>query len=296
MRATLAALVALVLLPGCTPSVLRQHSVSLSGATSDLRYREVIENLAMVYANPSAVPAYSSVYSAGMDVTDTAQIDGTTTWVHAVKPPSGFSAQTMDIPITRTVKGTLTLDPTIVPEKLRAMRAICQWALFGEANVYPDHALLCTYRANPSSDGRPRPYFGVDTELSDLSRFEWLGRGHSRHDVPKNACYWAGSSGAYVWVCPEDMESFSRFVLVFQKIARFDLSTLYKPSIDTRSVQWTVTPSTPYNVTQITVYVDPNGRLALTQNSPALPPKTRNDNVGQETDLKAAINSAVKSQ
>jgi hypothetical protein len=48
MRAALAALVALALLPGCTPSALRDHSVSLSGAGSDLRYREVIENLAMI--------------------------------------------------------------------------------------------------------------------------------------------------------------------------------------------------------------------------------------------------------
>jgi hypothetical protein len=267
MRATLAALVALVLLPGCTPSVLRQHSVSLSGASSDLRYREVIENLAMVYANPSAVPAYSSVFSAAMDVTDTAQLDGTTTWVHAVKPPSGFSAQTADIPLTRTVKGTLTLDPTIVPEKLRAMRAICQWALFGEANVYPDRGLLNTYSATaPIRDSRPRPYFGVDTEMCDLSRCEWLGRGHSRHDVPKNACYWAHCSGAYVWVCPEGMESFSRFVLVFQNIARFNLSTLYKPAIDTRSVVWTITKNPPppppapaVQIAQVTLYVDDQG-------------------------------------
>src|SRR5580700_2690967 len=123
MRATLAALVALVLLSGCTPTVLREHSVSLAGSSSDLRYREVMENLAMIYANPCTLPAYSSVYSGGMDVQDGVQIDGTTTWAHAIPTPSGFSSQTLDIPLSRSIKGTLTLDPTIVPEKLRALRA-----------------------------------------------------------------------------------------------------------------------------------------------------------------------------
>src|ERR1700679_2719532 len=136
MRARFSALIVVFLIAGCAPSVLRQHSVSLSGAGSDLRYREVVENLAMIYASPSTLPAYSSVYSGAMDVLDGAQIDGTTTWAHAITTPSGFSSQTLDIPLSRSVKGTWTLDPTIAPEKLRAMRAACQFVLFGD--VYTD--------------------------------------------------------------------------------------------------------------------------------------------------------------
>jgi hypothetical protein len=41
---------------------------------------------------------------------------------------------------------------------------------------------------------------------------------------------------AYVWVCPEGMECFSRFVLVCQKIARIDINTVWKPQITTKTV------------------------------------------------------------
>jgi hypothetical protein len=41
--------------------------------------------------------------------------------------------------------------------------------------------------------------------------------------MPKNACYSAHCGKAYVWVCPEGMECFSRFVPVCQKIARIDV-------------------------------------------------------------------------
>src|SRR5580704_6560442 len=98
MRATLSALVALVLLPGCTWTALRQQSVELSGAGADLRYREVIENLAMISANPWTLPSYSSIYAGAIDIQDAVAVDGTTTWVHSLPAPSGFSAQTLDIP------------------------------------------------------------------------------------------------------------------------------------------------------------------------------------------------------
>jgi hypothetical protein len=290
MRATLAALVALVLLSGCTPTVLREHSVSLAGSSSDLRYREVMENLAMIYANPCTLPAYSSVYSGGMDVQDGVQIDGTTTWAHAIPTPSGFSSQTLDIPLSRSIKGTLTLDPTIVPEKLRALRAACQLVLFGDIVFERDRTILMRYR--PGLE--PGPYFDVETELAQLPG-DWLGRGHSHHDVPRNACFWAGCPGAYVWVCPENMESFSRFVLVFQRIARFDVSNLYQPRHDTRTVKWSAGDTNNPLIQMVTAYVDENGNLAITQNVPAVPYKSRIDNVGQNSDLKAVINSVIKS-
>src|SRR5580704_18824104 len=140
----------------------------------------------------------------------------------------------------------------------------------------------------------PGPYFDVETELAQLPG-DWLGRGHSHHDVPRNACFWAGCPGAYVWVCPENMESFSRFVLVFQRIARFDVSNLYQPRHDTRTVKWSAGDTNNPLIQMVTAYVDENGNLAITQNVPAVPYKSRIDNVGQNSDLKAVINSVIKS-
>jgi hypothetical protein len=288
MRAKLAALIALVLLPGCTWTALRQESVELSGSGADFRYREVIEDLAMISANPWTLPSYSSVYASSMDISDSVQLGGTTTWVHSITAPSGFFSQTLDIPAGRTVKGALTLDPTIAPEKLRALRAACQWVVF-DGDVPADRLLLDAYQAGFP----PGNYFGVADELSKLPGSLWLGKGCSRRDVPKNACYWAHCGKAYVWVCPEGMECFSRFVLVCQKIARFDLSTLWKPQIGTKQVKWNTVDLNNPRIQNVTAYVDDYGNLALGQNLPALPPKQRNDNVGQQSDLKASINAAV---
>ena len=224
-------------------------------------------------------------------VLDGAQIDGTTTWAHAIATPSGFSSQTLDIPLSHSVKGTWTLDPTIAPEKLRAMRAACQFVLFGQ--VLPDNYSNILKQYDPVLG--PGPYFGVERELQELSSVNWLGNGHSHHEVPKNACYWAGCSGCYVWVCPEGMESFSRFVLLFQKIARFDLSTLYQPRRSTKTVKWGPSDLNNPRIQQVIAYVDENGDLAISQNTPALPYKSRNDNWGQSAGLRAAVNAVIKS-
>jgi hypothetical protein len=288
MRARYAALIALTLLPGCTWTALRHESVELSGSGSDLRYREVIENLAMVSADRWTLPSYSSIYAGSMDVLDGVQVDGSTTWVHSIPTPSGFSSQTLDIPASRSVKGTLTLDPTIVPEKLRALRAACQWAVFPEL-VYPDRALLKTY----GPDLPPGDYFGVADELKMICDLPWLGKGCRRRDVPKNACYWAHCGKAYVWVCPEGMECFSRFVLVCQKIARVDINTVWKPQITTKTVKWGAADVNNPRIQTVTAYVDDDGHLALGPNLPALPNKQRIDNTGQNAELKATINSAI---
>jgi hypothetical protein len=292
MRAKVTALIAAVLLAGCTPAALKQNCVDLSGAGSDVRYREVIENLAMIDANTWAIPAYSSIYSGAMDVTDGIAASETTTWVHgAGVVPSGFSSQALSIPASRAVKGTLTLDPMIVPEKLRALRAACQWAVFGEESNIPDKQILTTYQVGSPAGN----YFGVAEELRAICSIDWLGKSCSPRDVPANACYCANCGHCFVWVCPENMESFSRFVVVCQKIARFDISTLWKPSVSTKTVKWSSGDVDNPRIQDVTAYVDQYGNLALSQNTPATPPKRRYDNVGKNSELTAAINSVVKS-
>jgi hypothetical protein len=143
----------------------------------------------------------------------------------------------------------------------------------------------------------PGNYFDVADDLAKICQYTWLGKGCRRRDVPKNACYWAHSGKHYVWVCPEGMECFSRYVLVCQKIARFDLSRLYQPTPGTRQVKWMANDINSTKVQSVSVYVDNYGNLALGSNAVALPPKStmRNDNVGQNSDLKASINASITS-
>ncbi len=111
--------------------------------------------------------------------------------------------------------------------------------------------------------------------------------------MPKNACYCGRYGRCYVWVCPEGMECFSRFVLACQTIARFDLSILWQPQHKDREMEHSGSDNP--RIQMVTAYVDEYGDLALSQNTPAVPPKTRFDNVGKYSNLTASINSVIKS-
>ena len=113
----------------------------------DLRYREVMQNLALTDANPEALPAYTSIFAGTADLDDF----GPSRFVHDVAAGSVrrkgpfvtlFNQQSLDLPASRTLKDNWQLDPTIVPEKLQAMQCACRWVLFGYQNAGPDSWML----------------------------------------------------------------------------------------------------------------------------------------------------------
>jgi hypothetical protein len=317
MRFCLLAL-ALTGLSGCTTWALKHSTLNLAESSMDLRYREVIENLALIYDNPDGLPAYSSIYSGAADINDTLKLSGTNVWTRSALPAGGYSkvfSGSVDLLGSRAEKGTWTLDPMIVPEKLRAMRAACRLVLFGPESVGPDWQLLKRYE--PPRFGSPEPgrpgvfsqgdppgiYFGV---LDKLERIPpgWLHYGHPQC-VPKTACYDGNCHGSCVWVEPDGMEGLSQFALVIQAIARVHYETLYYPRPRTRMIakKIRIDPNNPNAFTTdgqalkatITVYVDDNGLLTPGDGLPAIPPKARTDNVGSNADLKSIISATAKS-
>jgi hypothetical protein len=109
-----------------------------------------MENLAMIADNPAALPAYSSIYAGTTDVNDIIRATSTSVWSrtalqHPLHYTSFFSTETADFMGSRAVKSNWTLDPTVVPEKLRAMRAACNWVLLGHEHVGPDVQYLLRY-------------------------------------------------------------------------------------------------------------------------------------------------------
>jgi hypothetical protein len=302
------AAVALCSLSGCTNFVLKQSTITHGESSMDLRYREVIENLAMIYANPYAIPSYVSIYSGTVDVNDSLKFTSATAWARTATKPAGymtaFASQSMDVLGSRAVKDNWAMDPTIVPEKLRAMRAACRWVLFGPNCVGPDVMLLKSYEPpdwrNPANPGGDRPgyYFGVMDKLASLPR-DWLHLANRHGDVPKRACYSAGCGDKYVWVGPDGMEGLSDFLLIMQGLARVDFGSLYYPRPYTRMIAYdTIPPATaPQSVPRLTVtaYVDADGQLTPNDGVPAIPPKTRLDNVGKYSDLISIINASAKS-
>src|ERR1700722_321278 len=84
---------------GCTSIALERHTLSQAASPTDIRYQEVMDNLAMVARDPYALPAYSSIFAGTAQIADTAQLVSTTT----IGP--GAAAQALNPQYTRAVTG-----------------------------------------------------------------------------------------------------------------------------------------------------------------------------------------------
>ena len=52
-----------VALSGCTVTAVSNRTRSQGESSTALRYQELLHNLAMISVDPTAVPAYTSIYS-----------------------------------------------------------------------------------------------------------------------------------------------------------------------------------------------------------------------------------------
>jgi hypothetical protein len=301
MKCSVAALLALVVCTGCTTQSLRRHTLSQVESVADLRYREVMENLAIVDDNPAALPTHTSIYTGSTDITDTIPVTAGLSWVRTI-PKIGaaftaFSTGSLDFATSRGIKKNWTLDPTVAPEKVYALRCACWWVLFGENNQLGDSRTLDVYDTHYP----PGMYFEVANDLRNLPP-DWLHVGKLA-DVPLRACYRGVCGNHVVWVEPNGMEGLSRFTLVLQTIARASVSSATHPSAKTTAVvlqggrgadaAGTALISNP-QVTKVTVYIDGNGYATPGENTAAIPVKVRQDNVGSDTELKSSITAASR--
>jgi hypothetical protein len=161
---------AIIASSGCIATSLERHTLRQSESLSDLRTQEVMNNLALVANNPYALPSYSSIYAGTSDITDLASVTSTT--VPAVRTLAGttFGTQLLDIPFSRAIQQNWTLDPSIAPEKIRALRCACRWAVYGPAGAWSDFNVYLT--AAPASDtgqtATPVPRFTVTTTAASV--------------------------------------------------------------------------------------------------------------------------------
>jgi hypothetical protein len=295
-------LLTLALCSGCLVDGAKREALSQIETSMDVRYREVMENLAMIYANPDALPAYSAIFYGTMTLQDSVMVSPTTLWQRNVAGATRFNSQVLDIPASRQVAENWTLDPQNVPEKLAALRAACQWVLFRTQPMDHDGQTLGAYQPTFC----PGYYFGVADQLATLVALDpcWLHCGTHRSDVPRCACYWTGCHGKYIWVEPTGMHGLSQFTMILQQIARYDLSKGPQPYVKTRIVTFnnvkvcdkSIPPSKGGEVTvkSITFYVDENGTPVAGPGLPFLPPKNRYDNVGLNSEIKSVVSAVSK--
>ncbi len=275
---------------GCTTLALERHTLAQEESPTDIRYKEVLENLAMVAHDPATLPAYSSIFAGTVQITDTAQLASMTTFA------PGAAAQMLTPQLTRAALGNWALDPINAPEKLEAIRCACRWVIYG-----PDFAcrdcpgLLATPEQAPS----PGRHFGVADRMAQLPA-GWLHVGRLC-DVPLKACYKAHCGDTWVWVMPDGMQALADFNLIIQDIARVDINSttllFIRPTPSDFSFPTTATVRTPCcegpyanqsaNV-MAAVSVDPCG--ILVPDTPYY--RWRLENLGSDPNLRSQINAA----
>jgi hypothetical protein len=291
MRYGLLLLALTVACTGCTTPFLKRNTVALVSSSTDLRYREVLDNLAMVADDPAALPAYSSVFAGGSQITDNAQLTSTTIWQRVLTAPiqNGFMSEAANPQVSRVVSDNWTLDPIAVPEKIEAMRCACRWVIYGPERACADcRGLLAT----PEQAPYPGRHFGVADRLARLPK-GWLHVGKLK-DVPTNACYRAHRGDTWVWVMPDGMEGLSDFTLILQDIARVysnSLTLFYippAPGVFTFQTEDAPLPDGTPGAVVATVNID--GSMNLVPDLPYYRPRL--DNVGSNAFLRSQITAA----
>jgi hypothetical protein len=270
--------------PGCTMMSLERHSVAQVDTTTDLRYREVMNNLALIANDPSTLPNYTSIFSGTIFVQDMGQMVSTTTWPYV----ASVGSQATNPSLNRQISQNWTLDPLLVPEKLEAMRAACQWAIGGPDHVSRDSMSLLV-RPQDAPPG-PNRHFSVADKLGELPA-GWLSFGSSS-DVPKCARYKAHCGPTWVWVTPAGMKGLADFTLVIQNIARVQInsSTLFNPLPVYTPITFLVKDDDPSDRIRVTaqVVVDQSGHLKT--DLPYLP--IRVETTGVDSAIRSAISAA----
>jgi hypothetical protein len=173
---------------------------------SNLRYHEVLDNLAAIAANPATLPYFSVITAGGTQITDMGQASPST-----VFDRTGFMSQTVGLQGSRSVQENWTTDPVKDPERLAAIRCVLLVAL----GTHPDDCGECHEELTK---------FKVLDQLAKIPP-GWLHLG-CKKDVPKDACYVGRCGQRYVWVSYDGLEGLTRLTLVIMDIATVEMASL----------------------------------------------------------------------
>jgi hypothetical protein len=287
-------------LVGCTNLSLQRHTLAHIETIADLRYREVLENLALIDAVPASLPFYATIYTGTTRLSDQQMMTSSAVFGREAVTKGSVLIGTMtrvqqgvlDTPMQRQVVSNWTLDPITGPEKLLAMRAACKWVLCGPDSL-DDAERQIVKGWDPEAHMPPGHYFDFEKDLKKLP-CDWLGRG-CLAQVPVHAAHVAHYHDRWVWVMPEGMEGLSAFSLIMSNIARLKTDEMYFPKAETRTVSFVdATPrNNPKMKVTVTAYADREGRLVAGEGKTAEPVKLRLENITSDTALRSTINAAA---
>jgi hypothetical protein len=241
MRAFPLLLVITVLTSGCASSSLQHYTLNQAMTVSDMRYKQVLYDLAVIADNSGNLPSFALTAGGIANVTNTVSVDTATLWAQAVK---GFSQETLTAFGQHNPELQWTLDPVVSEPQLEALGYACMWALYGPPDP-TSHAmevlrpLTFDDVSGVPANGVKKPpgyHFGVSDQLYRLPQ-GWVQYGDKKC-IPHDAVYSAIYGKTAVWVMKEGLPWLSEFTLVILDISTIDSKTLVAP---TPTVQVTFT-------------------------------------------------------
>jgi hypothetical protein len=204
---------------GCVTAPLERYVVNQSLSTSEMRYQEVMNALAVVAHNRGVLPSYTVTSSGSTNVTSSVSMQATTSWTRAAH---NFASQLMNITGKHIPQLAWTLDPVADPTLLEGAWYACHWAIFGPLPLGdPGYELLRQPKISDivdcGTETKRSYHLGVFNDQHPIP-VGWLGIGPHRC-VPHGACYTAHCGDTYVWVMPDQLYHLSEFTLVLLDIA-----------------------------------------------------------------------------
>jgi hypothetical protein len=249
----------LLVLPSCQAIQLENHTIRQVRTLSDLQYRQVMDNLAMMAGNPSSLPFFAAAGSGKTSIQATPNVNNAVNWDLITVAGSLFNKFIFD-------KGSITTQytqqdleewdttPSLDPIQLYLMQGLYRKAL-GLPIPKPQLTAMEEFFSPPATPKTEAAqtahplYKGVYAEaMQDLYRhiapgFLNIGR---KCDVPENACYVGHHCGRYVWVTADGLEGLTNLTIAIIDAATIDTSTLTdKPRVRTPSSFYSATPPPP---------------------------------------------------
>src|ERR1700685_89329 len=96
---------------GCTVTAISNRTRSQGESSAALRYQEMLHNLAMISADPNAIPAYTSISAGTARIDDSIAASPAAIWqvTKSGASSTNFFFEGLDVPGSRTMTETWTL-------------------------------------------------------------------------------------------------------------------------------------------------------------------------------------------
>ena len=210
-------LLALATVAGCTHAQLQASTVNTAGTVMEIQYQMVMDNLARMERNPSALPSQIRIKQGTVQVTDEW---GLYRFTVSGDPTGQFGGPRAD----RTVSEQWGADAVSDPRAIKKLQDLYRTAM--QLQPLDDPGFLRQQQKQqkaPKKSGKGSNIPGQDTQNAvDLEHDvpqAWFHVGVEGH-VPDTARYVGHSGKTWVWVMPDDVGDLSRFTLAMLFITK----------------------------------------------------------------------------